>query len=86
MTGRVGIETGLIDAVGGEEEALAWLEAEHGVDAASAVVTAWPVETGEFNWIGDLLGGSLRQMVGLPAEGIVMLDGLVSLWQVDQGP
>jgi protease IV len=86
MTGRVGIETGLIDAIGGETEALAWLEAEHGVDTQTPVVTAWPVEAGELDWIGDLLGSSLRQMVGLPSEGIVMLDGLVSLWQVDQGP
>ncbi len=86
MTGRVGVESGLIDAIGGETEALAWLAAEHGVDPESDVVTVWPVAQGEFNWIGDLLGGSLRQMLGLPAEGIVMLDGLVSLWQVDQGP
>src|SRR5690606_35732942 len=28
ITGRVGVETGLIDAIGGELEALAWLEAE----------------------------------------------------------
>ena len=86
MTGRVGVQTGLIDATGGEVEALAWLEAEHGVDAATEVVTAWPEAAGELDWIGDLLGGSLRQMIGLPTEGIVMLDGLVSLWQVDLGP
>ncbi|MBJ3785681.1 signal peptide peptidase SppA [Devosia sediminis] len=83
MTGRSGIEAGLIDAIGGEYEALAWLAAEHGLDADIPVVTAWPPESGEFNWIGDLLGSSVRRAIGLGGEGTVMLDGLVSLWQVD---
>ncbi len=86
MTGRIGVETGLIDAIGGQAEALDWLEAEHGIDPDTALVTVWPVESGEFSWIGDLLGSSVRRLVGLPAEGIVMLDGLVSLWQVDRTP
>lgn len=84
MTGRVGVETGLIDAIGGETEALTWLEAEHEIDPKSKVVTAWPVEQGGFDWMGGIFGSSLRQLIGLPGEGIVMLDGLVSLWQVDK--
>ncbi|WP_338721589.1 signal peptide peptidase SppA [Devosia sp. XK-2] len=84
MTGRVGIETGLIDAIGGEHEALAWLEAEHGVDPDLPIVTVWPVEQGELAWLADLLGSSARSFLGMPAEGPVMLDGLVSLWQVER--
>ena len=86
MTGRIGVDTGLIDAIGGEFEALAWLSAEHDLDPDMPVVTAWPLETGEFGWIGDLVGSALRRFVGLPAETIVMLDGLVSLWQVAETP
>lgn len=86
MTGRVGVETGLIDAVGGETEALAWLEAEHGIAADTEIVTAWPLEQGGLPFVGDLVGAGLRQVLGLSAEGIVMLDGLVSLWQVGQAP
>ncbi|MHA6299621.1 signal peptide peptidase SppA [Devosia sp. CAU 1758] len=86
MTGRIGIQTGLIDAIGGEYEALQWLEAEHGIEPETTVRTVWPMETGEFSWLGDFLGSSVRRLVGLPAEGIVMLDGLVSLWQVDRTP
>lgn len=83
MTGRVGVEAGLIDAIGGEHEALDWLEAEHGIDPESTIVTVWPQETGEFSWIGDLIGSSARSILGLSSEGPVMLDGLVSLWQVE---
>lgn len=86
MTGRVGIENGLIDAIGGEFEAMQWLEAEHDIDPDTAIVTVWPMQTGEFAWLGDLLGSSARRFIGLPAEGIVMLDGLVSLWQVAEAP
>ena len=86
MTGRVGVETGLIDAIGGEFEAVEWLAAEHGLDAEIPVITAFPLDTGEFNWIGDLLGISMRKALGLNGEGVVMLDGLVSLWQVDGTP
>lgn len=86
MTGRIGVETGLIDAIGGEVEAMAWLADERDLDPDMPVVTAWPVETSELGWIGDLLGSSMRRALGLPAETIVMLDGLVSLWQVAGTP
>lgn len=85
MTGRAGVEAGLIDAIGGETEAHAWLTAEHEIDAEMAIVTVWPLPKSEFDWIGTLLGGAARTALGL-AEGPVMLDGLVSLWQVDQAP
>ncbi|MCP8883047.1 signal peptide peptidase SppA [Devosia sp. XJ19-1] len=83
LTGRVGVETGLIDAIGGEFEALEWLAAEHDIDPEIAVVAVWPPQSGEFGWLGDLLGSSARRLIGLSGEGVVMLDGLVSLWQVE---
>jgi hypothetical protein len=48
------------------------------------VVTVWPPDSGEFDWIGELIGTSMRRAIGLDGESIVMLDGLVSLWQVDR--
>ena len=84
MTGRVGIETGLIDEIGGELEALAWLEAEHGLADDLDVITVWPLPEGGFDLVGTLLGGQARAILGLP-EGPITLDGLVSLWQFGAG-
>lgn len=86
VTGRSGVESGLIDAIGGEREARDWLESEHSVDADLPVAQVWPQPQGQFSWLGDMIGGSARQLLGLSREGPVLLDGLVSLWQVDHTP
>jgi protease IV len=83
VTGRVGMESGLIDAIGGEEEALEWLEAERDVPEDLDVVTAWPEPDEGFDLLGTILGGEARALLGLPAGGSIPLDGLVSLWQVE---
>lgn len=83
VTGSTGIELGLIDAVGGEYEAMAWLAAEHGISEDMPVVSVWPPPQGELDWLTGLIGGSARAALGVRGEGPVMLDGLVSLWQVD---
>ena len=84
VTGRVGVETGLIDAIGGELEAQAWLEAERDVAKDLDITTAWPEPDNGFDLIGTVLGGQARAALGLP-EGPITLDGLVSLWQVGTG-
>jgi protease-4 len=81
VTGRVGLESGLIDAIGGELEALAWLETERDVAADLDVRTVWPEPDQGFDLIGTFLNGQARTALGLP-EGPITLDGLVSLWQV----
>ncbi|MET0440331.1 MAG: signal peptide peptidase SppA [Devosia sp.] len=86
VTGRVALENGLIDALGGEIEAIAWLESEKSVAKDLPVVSAWPLPDEGFGWVGQLVGGSARAALGFPAEGPVMLDGLVSLWQVGTNP
>lgn len=86
VTGRMGVEAGLIDAIGGETEALAWLAETHELDPELDVVTVWPVDRGGLPGLADFIGGTVRQAVGLPAESVVMLDGLVSLWQVGDTP
>ena len=42
VTGRVGVEAKLIDQIGGELEAVAWLESDRDVPADLKVVTAYP--------------------------------------------
>jgi len=86
VTGRQGVENGLVDAIGGEHEAMAWLAAEKGIAQDMPVVSVWPLPQGQFDWLGELIGGSARGALGLPVEGPVVLDGLVSLWQVGQTP
>ena len=81
VTGRIGVQTGLVDAIGGEVEALDWLETEHGLAQGMEVRTAWPRPERGFDLLGTLLGGQARALLGLP-EGPLPLDGLVSLWQV----
>lgn len=81
LTGRQGIEAKLIDAVGGEAEALAWLESEKGLAADLPVITHYPLPDTGINWVAEILGGQARSALGLPARGPIVLDGLVSLWQ-----
>ena len=82
MTGQQGIANKLIDEVGGEDEAVAWLEKNKGIKADLPVVTWYPTAQPGWNNIGRWIGGEARTALGLPATGPVALDGLVSLWQV----
>jgi protease-4 len=54
FTGRLALENGLIDAIGGEPEALAWLESRDG-SLADLPVRDWEVEREE-PLVGRLLG------------------------------
>ena len=81
LTGRVALQSGLIDAIGGEREAVEWLEAERDIAPDLDVQTAWPEPESGFDLLGTVLGGQARAALGL-GEGSMMLDGLVSLWQV----
>lgn len=89
FTGRQGVANGLIDAVGGETEAVNWL-ASKGVDAKLEVVE-WK-DTGRRG--GFLFSKAMAQTIGsalgLPASSgdiihelgadRLFLDGLVSVW------
>jgi protease-4 len=81
VTGRVGVETGLIDAIGGENEAMIWLAADHDVDADLEIRTVWPEPEEGLDLIGTFINGQAKAALGLP-QGPITLDGLVSLWQV----
>lgn len=78
FSGRRAVDEGLIDAIGGEREARAWLASEHGVDA-DLKIRDWAPETAlsEFDFAESLL-----RMVGLDSllPASPRLDGLVSVW------
>jgi protease-4 len=82
LTGNQGIAAKLVDEVGGEAEAIDWLVKNKGLKDNLPVLTWYPVDQPGWTNIGRWIGGNARAALGLPAEGPVALDGLVSLWQV----
>jgi protease IV len=75
FTGRQAKANGLVDALGGEREARAWLEQTHGIPQS---LPARDVELrGPAEEIQDLLGGLVGK--ALFSERLT-LDGMVSVW------
>jgi len=95
FTGRQGLPLKLVDAIGGEREAIAWLEKEKGV-AKDLPVRDWKPTTG-FDGISILgLASALAGSAGLDnlaaalrhgglAGGSESPGGLVSVWRVPVG-
>jgi protease-4 len=81
LTGRQGVDVKLIDATGGEPEAIGWLETDKGVPKDLPVVDSWPPPSAGWFGLGKLLGQAARGAVGLSPDSPIALDGLVSLWQ-----
>jgi protease-4 len=70
------VAAGLVDAIGGEREARAWLAAERGVAASLPVRDATPRRRAE-EWLGASLGRMLKSLV---AEWLGV-DLTVGVWQ-----
>ena len=94
FTGRQGIKLKLVDSIGGEREAIAWLEAEKGI-AKDLPVRDWKRDR-SLERLG-ILGMSAKiasfagferlasQLDGLEGQARARaLDGLVSIWQVPE--
>lgn len=79
INGRQALAAKLIDDVGGEAEAAAWLEAEHAIAPDTPIRRAYPFEEDGLNLL-RLVTGEMRETLGL-GSGPIVLDGLVSLWQ-----
>lgn len=75
FTGRQAKENGLVDELGGEDEARSWLERTHGIDASLPVQDVVPRDTSEK--LQELFSKVTEK--GLFSETL-SLDGLVSLW------
>ncbi len=74
FTGRQAVQAGLVDAVGGEEEARAWLAQAHGVPKN---VPATDVTTGDEGGLLGTLDAALKRT--LPVRTLA-LDGLIAVW------
>lgn len=93
FTGRQALENGLVDALGGEDVAKAWL-VEQGLSADLEVVE-WRERSSERGFfpipgIGTLAAWALGfddmdQMMARLGADRIFLDGLVSVWQPDLG-
>ena len=81
LTGRQALNDKLIDAIGGESDALAWLTTDKSVKADLPVVDYFPLPDNAWFSPGKWVGQAARSTLGLQAEGPIALDGLVSLWQ-----
>jgi protease-4 len=94
FTGRQGVPLKLVDAIGGEREAIAWLQAEKGV-AKGLPVRDWKSESGFAGLKFTSLAADFAQAAGWPglAEalrraafgGDVGADGLMSIWKLSSG-
>lgn len=82
LTGRQALDAKLIDAIGGEEDAVAWLETQKNVPHDLPVVKRFPLPDQGWGGLGKWLGSEARAAIGLNPGSPVVLDGLVSLWQV----
>jgi protease-4 len=76
FTGGQALDLGLVDEIGGDPQALRWLETEHGIDPALPQVDMTPRE--ELTFIDRTLGSALGKV--LSSERL-RLDGLLTLWQ-----
>ena len=92
FSGRQGVTLKLVDAVGGEDVALTWLQKEKGIDSELKVLDWKPKrDTPDFPFAATLWGWVTGQPVGdinqidikqLPAAvpRRLFLDGLLSIW------
>ncbi|MSO69278.1 MAG: signal peptide peptidase SppA [Alphaproteobacteria bacterium] len=80
FTGRQAKELGLIDAIGGEQEALEWLKTNRAI-ASDLPISELKREDFEGDWL-DSVSTRLGNAI-VPAR--LRLDGLVTLWQAHPG-
>jgi len=92
-TGRQALKAKLIDAIGGETQAVAWLKKEKKLPKSLKVVDWKPQRVDELSllslsasWLGEIFGGAffngiLAQAEKRLAPERLRLDGLVSVWQ-----
>jgi protease-4 len=91
FSGRQALEHKLVDAIGGEREAIKWLESERRVAANLSVVdwkpkseSSWGLSGSVAGFAGWLWGAAAedlaQRLLGNGAVGRLRLDGLVSVW------
>lgn len=89
-SGRQAVENKLIDAIGGQEQAKAWLVAEKQIDADLKVIDWAPKKKVEASSLGFYVIGWVLKLLGVEHSGqffgrslqpeSLKLDGLLSVW------
>jgi len=92
-TGRQALKENLIDAIGGEEVAIKWLQEEKKLPKSIKIINWKPKRPDELslihmsaNWLGEVFAGGFVSGIWqetekrLAIEGL-RLDGLISVWQ-----
>lgn len=90
FTGRQAVTNKLVDALGGEEEAVAWLKTKGVADGLDVV--EWKAKDQSSSlFLGSQAAKAIGEAMGLPGAGAAILretgadrlflDGLVSVWQ-----
>jgi protease-4 len=91
-TGRQALANKLIDEVGGEDQAVAWLGTK-GIDAKLEVIEWKPARTGSFflpSSVAQALGRALgvgdfsSELIKEMGADRLFLDGMLSLWQAEK--
>ena len=92
FTGRQALQKKLVDELGGEDQAKAWL-ATKGVDGSLEIVE-WKAKDSSWFLSPNAMAGILARLAGLPDSGGALLrelggerlflDGLLSVWQPEQ--
>ena len=94
FSGRQAVSYKLADAIGGEDEAIAWLEKEKGVAAALPVIDRRPHRPAVWGLLGESDTGApdsasgyvqafFDRMIGTSDLARLRLDGLLSVWHVE---
>jgi protease IV len=96
FTGRQGIGLKLVDKIGGEQEAIAWLEQDRGIKQGLPVrdwtqqkslgslgILGFSARLAEWSGLSEL---SRTLDYGQSLSDARLLDGLVSIWQFDSTP
>ncbi|MEL6978775.1 MAG: signal peptide peptidase SppA [Pseudomonadota bacterium] len=75
LTGRMAAEAGLVDALGGEKDAIEWLSAEREVDTSLPVLER-EVPPEDPSLVESLFGSSAGALLGLAGDGFAARVGL----------
>jgi protease IV len=96
FSGREALTYKLIDEIGGEAEAVQWLEQKRDVPKGLKIVDWKPQRSGDWTLVGasaavvgylfgDRIGGEIAQLLSNDHTfGTMQLDGLVSVWQASE--
>ncbi|HUR44052.1 MAG TPA: signal peptide peptidase SppA, partial [Aestuariivirga sp.] len=83
-TGRQAVAVKLIDEIGGEDRAVAWLESEKKIASSTKIVEWRPKPEGGATGWGFSMGDGLLKAIGLSglrqSAERAKLDGLLVLW------